>query len=181
MRFVPNLTQTEYYANLMRPLSASIVDKFATGGVEDRVKLREYKRAVLQEILQRGTPVGKLLQVLSLFFVMLTIIIYVVETTDHLNDYENMFKVIESVSVAFFTMELVLTLMGRYKRTLKTTSTKSFSGDRHLCCSSPVALLKFDVITDILAVLPFYFEFLLLLALRYDLQTKLNFSSCTSP
>ena len=118
MRFVPNLTQTEYYANLMRPLSASIVDKFATGGVEDRVKLREYKRAVLQEILQRGTPVGKLLQVLSLFFVMLTIIIYVVETTDHLNDYENMFKVIESVSVAFFTMELVLTLMGRYKPTL---------------------------------------------------------------
>ena len=124
---------------------------------------------MLQEILQRGTQVGKLLQMLSMFFVMLTIIIYVVETTDHLNDYEYMFKVIESVSVAFFTMELVLTLMGRYESTLRLkTNTISFSGDRHLCCSSPIALMKFDVITDILAVLPFYFEFLLLLALRYD-------------
>ena len=40
-------------------------------------------------------------------------------------------------------------------------------------------MMKFDVITDVLAVLPFYFEFLLLLALRlvypsFYLSTNLN-------
>ena len=75
--------------------------------------MREYKTLVLREILQRETAVGKLLQVFSLFFVMLTVLIYIVETTDHLSDYENIFKVIESISVAFFTMELVLTILAR--------------------------------------------------------------------
>ena len=44
---------------------------------------------------------------------MLTILIYIVETTDHLNEYEDVFKVVEAVSVAFFTVELVLTIIAR--------------------------------------------------------------------
>ena len=118
----------------MRPLSAVVVEKFARN-CEDSLDLRRYKIIVLQDILnQRGTGVGKLLQVrachwlshlidktvrlvlsqaLSLFFVLLTIMIYIVETTDEVDEHQFIFRVIESISVAFFTMELLLTIAAR--------------------------------------------------------------------
>ena len=103
----------------MRPLSAIIVEKFARSEVcEDNLDLRRYKIIVLQDILnQRGTGVGKLLQALSLFFVLLTILIYIVETTDEVDEHQFIFRVIESISVAFFTMELLLTIAARYEGT----------------------------------------------------------------
>ena len=109
----------------MRPLSAIIVEKFARPEVcEDNLDLRRYKIIVLQDILnQRGTGVGKLLQALSLFFVLLTILIYIVETTDEVDEHQFIFRVIESISVAFFTMELLLTIAARY---VETTFTNSF-------------------------------------------------------
>lgn len=54
-----------------------------------------------------------LIQALSLFFVLLTILIYIVETTDEVDEHQFIFRVIESISVAFFTMELFLTILAR--------------------------------------------------------------------
>ena len=53
------------------------------------------------------------IQALSLFFVLLTILIYIVETTDEVDEHQFIFRVIESISVAFFTMELLLTIAAR--------------------------------------------------------------------
>ena len=90
-------------------------------------------------------------------------------------EYANIFKCVESISVAFFTLELFLTVIASGNGCRISPAQKDFHihwldirlrWETEQWYENPPQLLSFDIVTDFLAVFPFYFEFLIRMALR---------------